>query len=239
MRTRPALTFLLTLLLAVIICPGTSWGHREDYIDETLVYLTLGRHEFEPEYWFDYGRQRDMHTDFMRHHVATEFGITEHWMVDGRATMFKPDDNGLHFDSARFETRYRFADEGTYPVDIAVSAEMNMERDDNGDDRYGIEPRLILSRDFGELNLTLNLSEEFPINSGAPEFLIASGFRYDVTQLFRFGSEFKYSPQQHEAAVIPQVWFAFPHDITLKFGYSHGFDRDREDFFRCTLELGF
>ena len=239
MRTRQSPCLLQIILLTAIICPGSSWGHREDYIDETLVYQTLERHEFEPEYWFDYGRQRDPSTDFMRHHLSAEFGITEHWMVDSRATMIKSDDSGLRFDSARIETRYRFADEGTYPVDIAVSAEMNLERDDDGSDRYGIEPRLILSRDFGELNLTLNLSEEFPINSGSPDFLIAGGFRYDATQLFRFGSEIKYSPQEHEAAVIPQIWLALPHEITVKFGYSHGFDRNREDLFRCALELGF
>lgn len=235
--SRQRLLLLLTGALTASRLP--VFAHREDYIDETLVYQTLERHEFEPEYWFDYGWVGNTEDYFFRHHVSTEYGITGNWMVDARATMLEPKDDGLRFDSARMETRYRFADEGTYPLDIAVSAELNTERQNNGENRFGIEPRLILSRDFGKLNLTLNLSEEFPFNSGTPEFLTSSGFRYDATRLFRFGSELKYNTNEHLGAVVPQVWFILPHEITLKFGYSHGFDRNREDFLRFALELGF
>lgn len=230
---------LLLSLVVAALRPTISFAHREDYLDETLVYQTLERAEFEPEYWFDFGWQRDTDTDFMRHHLSAEYGITDHWMIDGRATMIKEEAERLRFDSARFETRYRFSEEGTHPVDIAISGEFNAERDEAGVDRLGIEPRLILSRDFDKLNLTLNLSEEIPFDSRQPEFLIAAGFRYDATQLFRFGSELKYSPQEHEAAIIPQIWFALPHDITLKLGYSHGFDRNRESFLRFAIEAGF
>src|SRR5438105_2140381 len=69
--------------IAMLLSGGgaeTARAHREDFIDETLVYQTLERGEFEPEYWFDYGHRSDVSRDFMRHNLAAEFGITEHWM---------------------------------------------------------------------------------------------------------------------------------------------------------------
>jgi hypothetical protein len=78
-----------------------------------------------------------------------------------------------------------------------------------------------------------------PVNRGAPSVELASGTRYDLTQLFRFGSELKYDVHDRSGSVIPQVWFAFPHDITLKAGYSKGFDLNRENFVRLAIEVGF
>ena len=87
-------------------------------------------------------------------------------MIDGRASGL--DEHGFHLDSSRLETRYRFFNEDTLPIDIAVSGEVNTNRDAQGHQIVGIEPRLILSKDFGKLNLTTNLAEEFPFNRHSP-----------------------------------------------------------------------
>ena len=68
--------------------------------------------------------------EFTRHHFGLEYGITDHWMIDGRITEL--DEHGLHLDSSRLETRYRFFDEGTLPIDIALSGEVNIHRDEQG-----------------------------------------------------------------------------------------------------------
>lgn len=230
---------LIVVIAALCAFTGEAFAHREDYIDETLVYQTLEREEFEPEYWFDFGRRFDTGNNFTRHNFAAEYGFTDHWMVDGRVTAEKEDGRSFSFDSGRLETRYRFYEEGTLPVDIALSVEVNTERDEANVLRFGIEPRLILSKDFGKLNLTLNLAEEIPVDSRREAFNISSGFRYDATELFRFGSELKYNVDERQASVIPQIWFAFPHDLTLKLGFSYGFDHNKESFLRVAIEKGF
>jgi len=212
-------------------------AHREDYIDETLVFQTLEEHAVEPEYWFDYGTRPE--GDFTRHNVSLEYGITDHLMIDGRATVDDPDKGDANFDSARLETRCRFAEEGDWPVDVALSAEANMRRLENGHYQYGLEPRLVLSKDFAKLNFTLNVAEELPVNRSAPSVELASGARYDATKLFRFGSELKYDVHERGGAVIPQIWLTFPHEITFKTGYSKGFDQNREDFVRFVIEVEF
>jgi len=113
--------------------------------------------------------------DFTRHNVTLEYGITSHLMVDGRATVDNPDNGEASFDSARFEMRQRFAEEGDWPIDIALSAEANTRRLENGHYQYGLEPRLVLSKDFANLNFTLNVAEQLPVNRGAPSVELASG----------------------------------------------------------------
>jgi hypothetical protein len=71
-----------------------------------LVFVTLDRGEIEPEYWFGVGSVDS--DQFTRHHLALEYGITDHWMIDGRVTGLE--EHGFHLDSSRLETRYHFFD---------------------------------------------------------------------------------------------------------------------------------
>ena len=218
--------------------PDKVFAHREDYLNETLVFLTLERGELEPEYWFDFGYQVDENLYFYRHNVAVEYGITEHWMIDARTTFENVRGRELHFQSGRVESRYRFADEGTNAIDIAVSGEINSERMEDGSQVYGIEPRLILSKDVDELNLTLNFAEEIRLNGSEASFNPSFALRYNATGLLRFGSELKYSTDDRRGAFIPQLCFALPNDVTIKGGISLGFDLNQEKFGRVALEVG-
>lgn len=225
-------------LLLLLLCTQRASAHRDDYINETLVYLTLERSELEAEYWLDRGWRSGDRNDFTRHNAALEWGLTDHWMVDGRVTAIS--DDKTNFDSARLESRCRFGDEGTFPVDIAVSFEVNSERESDGSSNVGIEPRVILSKDFGEqLNVTGNLSEEILLDSGTSEFLFAIGGRLNLTNLVRVGSELQYNFDEHLGSAIPQMWFAFARDVTLKIGYSASIDREPDEFVRAALEIEF
>lgn len=228
------------LVLSSIIPAYQAQAHRDDYLDETLVYLTLEEAELEAEYWFDYGKDREESHYFFRHHAAIEWGLTDHWMVDGRSTMKSERDGATTFDGGRIETRYRFAEEHLLPLDTALSAELNWERDDQGSINPGVEPRLVLSKDIREkLNLTLNLSEEIPFDSGHPAFLVAAGMRYNWTELVRVGTEWHHDTQDDAGSIIPQIWFALPKGVTVKFGYSAGYDANKEDFSRAAIEAEF
>jgi hypothetical protein len=237
MNCRRARAVQLLVVALSLLSARMALAHREDYIDETLVFQTLEEHAVEPEYWFDYGTRPE--GDFNRHNVALEYGITDHLMIDGRATVDNPDNGDANFDSARLETRFRFTEEGEWPIDLALSAEVNTRRLENGHYQYGLEPRLVLSKDLGRLNFTLNVAEELPVNRGAPSVEFASGVRYNATNLLRFGSELKYDVHERGGAIIPQVTLAFPHEITFKVGYSKGFDQNRENFARFVIEVEF
>jgi hypothetical protein len=221
----------------LLLCTANASAHGEDYIDETLVFATLERGAVEPGYWFDFGWNDSQY--FMRHNLALEYGITDHWMIDARATGIDEYRDGFHFDSSRLETRYRFFEAGTLPVDIAVSGEINSRRDEASHQIFGIEPRLILSRDFGKLNLTLNLAADIPFNHHSPSFEVRGGCEYDVTDFFHVGTELRYDTDEHAVSVIPQIWFTFPHQVTLKAGYSYDFGATHERFLRVAFVAEF
>ena len=104
-----------------------------------------------------------------------------------------------------------------------------------------------------ELPLARILSPGLPTveSKPAPEKSLRTAKR----TLFRFFphrySKFKSSPlsvpilaQPHEShersgSVIPQIWFALPHEITFKAGFSAAFDRNRENFARFVFEAEF
>lgn len=235
---RAAVRTFILLCVCVGLWPRQALAHRDDYLDETLVYLTLEPHEHEVEYWFDHGTGSGPESDLIRHNTALEWGVTGHFMVDGRLTFASRGGNGTRFDSGRVESRYRFSDEGVRPVDVAASLEINTERESDGSTSTGVEPRLVLSKDVREaLNFTLNLSEEIPLDSNERAFLASFGSRFNWTHLVRVGAEVHYDFDNHAGAAIPQVWFAFGHDITLKLGYSRGLDREPLDFVRGALEV--
>jgi hypothetical protein len=221
----------------LLLCTASAHAHGEDYIDETLVYDTLERGAVEPGYWFDIGRDDSQH--FMRHNLALEYGITDHWMIDGRVTVADEHRDGFQFDSSRLETRYRFLDEGALPIDIAVSGEINSKRDEDGHQTFGIEPRLILSKDLGKFNLTLNLATEIPFSRHSPSLETRGGCEYDVNNFFHFGTELRYDTEEHAVAVVPQIWLTFPHEVTLKAGYSYDFGAMHERFLRVALVVAF
>ena len=140
----------LVVTLLILSFRATAMAHRADYIDETLVFQTVEEGSMEPEYWFDYGHDGESDTYFQRHNFAMEYGLTHYLMIDSRVTIDHPENRNTNFDSGRFEVRDRFGEEGDRPVDVALSGEMNMRRLEDGHYQYGIEPRLILSKDFSK-----------------------------------------------------------------------------------------
>jgi len=212
------------VVLILLLLPSVTFAHRDDYLDETFVYLTLGRHEFEIEGWAEARRGAD-HRTVGWYTGAFEYGLSSHWMADAAAQILHRGD-GFQFGRLRVETRARFAEEGKWPLGVAASTEYEHEtRASTGVESEDVlTPRLVLSRDLSrELNTTLNL--DFPIRlSGEREmtFAYALGVRYPAETVVRVGTELKGDPSEHTATVFPQAWFALPKRLTLKFGTGIG-----------------
>jgi len=238
---KPNLKPVIALAAFVLgfILPLAVWAHREDYIDETLVFETLEKQALETEYWLDLGNVNGSPLGFARHNISLEYGITEHWMIDTRGTM-TTNGSDNYFDSGRFETRYRFKEEGEWPVDAAFSGEANTERQEDGSYPLGLEAHLILSKDFIKpWNLTFNIGEEFFPSGLSSSTDLSFGTRYNIGTLLGFGGEFKYNLSAREGSIIPQMWFQPTKSLTLKSGYSIGLDDNHANFFRLALELEF
>lgn len=214
----------LAAVVILLSLPSLAYAHRDDYLDETFVYVTLGRHEFEIEGWAE-ARRDTAHRTAGWYTGAFEYGISSHWMADGAAQILHQGD-GFQFGRLRLETRARFAEEGRWPLDVAASTEYEHEtRASTGVESEDVlTPRLVLSRDVSrDLNTTLNL--DFPVRLSRRReitFAYALGVRYPAETVVRVGTELKGDPSEHTATVFPQVWFALPKELTLKFGTGIG-----------------
>lgn len=228
----------ITVASCLIGLSQKAYAIADDYIDETLVYNTSDKGELELEYWFDYGRDRVSNEHFLGNTFEVEYGITKHWMIEGQVMIDHFSEDGTVFEEGEFETRYRFLEEGDLPVDVALAAELSTERDDDGKQEPSFEPRLILSKDIDNFNVTINLPVDIPLrDEGQGEFTPALGTSYQITSMFRVGSEVKYDVETHEGSVIPQIFVYLPHDITTRLGFSHGFSDNHEDFARLAVEF--
>jgi len=136
------------------------------------------------------------------------------------------------------EPRYRFAEEGDWPVDLAVSLEGEYEKEGH-EELFLIEPRLILSRDIGKLNFTLNLVQEYAVNEREGAFNTAFGVRHDTSRYLRVGAEHRHNWRDDRGGIMPQIWFVPREEVTLKFGVSFPVGRNDEIFGRFALELEF
>ncbi len=219
-----AIRVWLLLMAATLGSTPRAFAHRDDYIDETFVYQTLGRGEREIELWGEIHAGSDRHPR-QWYTGAFEYGATSHWTIDG-AAQWVQDPSGLGFGRFRAETRYRFAEEGQGPLDLAASLEYELEtaRATEGEREQVLTPRLVVSRDLSTaFNTTLNL--DLPVTVApdpAVQFRYAIGARYPAEGFLRVGAEFKQFPAQKSATLFPQLWFAFPHEITFKLGMGIG-----------------
>ena len=190
-------------------------AHPDDYIDETFVYQTVERHEAEVESWVEAREARDDSVAGW-YTAALEYGLTERWMAD--VAFQAVNDPALHFGRLRVETRYRFAEEGTWPVDLATSLEYEAEHDaTTGELEQSVTPRLVISKDIiSSVNTTLNLDLPVRIDQGGTvSFAYALGVRYPARGRFRIGAEVRHDVRARIATVFPQLWLLPSHRVGL------------------------
>jgi hypothetical protein len=238
-RSVPSLLIFSIFLIAGSALSRDGLAHRDDYINETFVFQTLAKGEFEPEYTLDFHKTK-ADSDFFSNSLAFEYGITNRWMIDGIGTLKTTTDGDNSFERSRVETRYRFGEEGQHPIDMAVSLEYEFENE--GEKEHFLNPRIVFSKDITpKFNTTLNLFSELRVSDFHARAGYALAMRYPAESFLRYGIEIQgLHPDPNELLIIPQIWLAFPHEITWKLGSGiYVISAEERFFFRSTFEVEF
>lgn len=211
------------LISAVMVIVGIGWSsvalaHKEDYLDETFVYETIGKHVLGLEYrsTFIQESKRNEGEAFWTQSPFLEYGLTDKTMVELRGGWGTRRNLG-QFEGAFVQVRHRFGEEGTYWVDPALGLEYEVEREEEHVNHF-LVPTLVLSKDFGQWNVTANGFIRRGLEAGSPpwDFQYALGIRYG-RQGLRYGVEFKdLGPDRRY--FLPQLTFPLAHDWTAKVG---------------------
>jgi hypothetical protein len=231
-RLLPALAFA-----ALWLAPAAALAHKDDYLADTFVFVTLARRELELEYWIDarFDPRGGLHT------FGAEYGLTDHLMGDVSGRWFQRSGGPFVFEQGFFEIRYRFGEEGDHFIDPAASIEYEVRRSEDGRTHRLLEPRAVLSRDFGEWNVTLNLFYARVLDRpGESAFEAAAGVRSSPFGRWSAGVELRRElALDNETRVIPQVWYRFTPEAYLKAGVGKNLAGEKDTFARVAVEIEF
>lgn len=221
--------------LVMWFVPGALHAHKDDYLADTFVFLTLEAHELELEYWLD--AQDDPRA--LLHTFGTEYGISDHLMADVSARWLEREGGPTTFRQGFLELRYRFGEEGRHVIDPAASVEYEIRRAPDGTRRELLEPRVVLSRDFAGWNATLNLFYAIVLDeTRRSAFEATAGVRSPTIGRWSAGVELhREVALDNETLVIPQVWFRISPEAYVKAGGGKNFAREKNAFLRIAFEI--
>jgi hypothetical protein len=190
------LRFASAVSLAVLASATSARADVRSFT-HTYEYSTVPEGKTAVELWHTQGRATWDKTSpqYYEGILEIEHGITDHWdmafytviaQLAGDATATE----ALRLDSARVETRYRFADRGEWPVDTLVYLELAK---DFGRSIYEIEGKVIVARDFDKVTVAANAIGEVAVGNDTAETELeigwAAGVTYAAHPKLRIGAE--------------------------------------------------
>ena len=205
-------------------------------------YSTAERGEFEVETFNDLHLHRANHSDTYasNHEVELEYGLTDHFQLAGYAVWAWEQGAPVAYDQWKAEVKYRLADAGTLPLDLAVYLEYANQNGSPPDDSDTVEGKVILSKDWRQWNATVNLVAEKQIqHASAAAFEWTAGLNYGWTPRLSTGLElqetlgtrhdFGLHRTEHELYLMPTIgWSPTPHSKIL-IGPAFGLTRATDD----------
>lgn len=183
MRTR------IRISLIVVLAAAAARADRRDFI-RAYQYATQPQGNLEVEVWNDVDSPKGPGFDqaVVTNRIELEYGLTDHWDMALYHVFEQAPGAPFHFDSWRLETRYRLAERGEWPVDVMLYLEG--ERPSDFTEPWELEEKLILARDFGALQLVLNLVGEQTLFAGkGHRWEIDAGARYEISPALHLGGE--------------------------------------------------
>lgn len=190
MNRRAVAAPLLALALATL--PLAARADRR-YYGETYTAVTAPRGALDLELWSTlHGPPRGAPSGspyLLRHQVELETGITDRWDLAAYGIVRQIEGKSNEFEAAKLESRFALAKPGEWPVDPVLYLEVRKAFVD--EKPFSIEEKIILGKDLGRLNVSLNLAAEQEFENGEvePEWEYALGTSWEIVPAVRVGAE--------------------------------------------------
>ncbi len=181
---------LALVAAAAAAAPRPARADRR-YYGETYNAATAPPGALDVELWSTlHQAPRSGGIQVWRHQLELETGITPRWDV-ALYNVFRYDQGDTtRYEATKLETRYRLSDYGAWFVDPVLYFEARKEWID--DKPLALEGKLILAKDVGALNVSVNGSYEIEFIPGGElehEWAYALGSSYEVVPWVRLGAE--------------------------------------------------
>lgn len=207
-----------SVIVVTLLVSSRARAHKDDYLDETLVYETIDAQVVALEFRSKYsGLSRDRLTPvFWVNSPFPEYGLTDSTMLEGQLS-WGTAEGGRQFAGAFFQVRHRFGEEGKYLIDPAFALEYEAERNEDGRVEHFLVPILVASKDRGRFNVTGNIlfkTKHYPGRGLDLDY--ALGFRYPRHGV-RYGAELKL-PDEHQRFILPSIQVPLRKGLSIKLG---------------------
>ena len=226
-------------------------AHLRDYL-VNQEYYTAKKGEFEAELYNDMNFVEADHdgTYNSKHQVEVEYGVTDHLQLAYYEVYTWDRSKDWERDAFKVEAKYRFAEAGQWPVDLALYTEYKNpdgHRDINSDE---LENKVIVSKDIGPWNLVGNFVFEKKLNTGSHwEYEYTAGVSYALTPRTRVGLEVKQGlgdskdfafDSTQNLQLIPGIYTNLTPNVRLLLGPAFGLTRVSDDLqLRSIVEVEF
>ena len=220
---------------------AVAWAHGRDYL-VNQSYYTAKRGEFEVELYNDMNFSEADNDDSYnsKHQLELEYGLTDHFQLAYYEVYAWNRPNDWERDAFKIEAKYRFAEAGRWPVDLALYTEYKNPNGRRAVSSDELENKVILSKDVGPWNLTGNVVFEKKLNEHSDwEFEYAAGASYAVTPLTRVGleiketlgdsGEFGWRRTDRKLQLVPGVYTSVNRHLRLLVGAAFGLTHAADD----------
>jgi len=227
-------------------------AHMRDYLVNQMYYTTK-QGEVEVEFFQDFNFVEADHDDTysFKQQVELEYGLTDRLQVAYYEVYTWDRATDWERDQFKLEAKYRLAEAGQWPVDVALYTEYKNPDGPREIRSDAVENKLILSKDVGSWNLVANLISEKQINTHSDwGFEWTAGLSYGLAPRARVGLELKETlgtadefglhRQDHELFLIPGIYANLTKNVRVLFGPSFGLTRASDDLqLKSIVEIEF
>lgn len=232
-------------LIAVLLCLPLAARADRRYYGKTYNAATAAPGGLDVELWSSlHQAPRSGGARLWRNQLELETGITDRWDVALYNVWDSPRGESTRYAQTSLESRFRPSQPGEWFVDPVVYLEVKKEWTD--DRPVAVEEKLILGKDIGRLNLSLNGSAEqefIPGGGRAYEYAYAIGASHELASWLRAGAE-AFGAHQREGGQTVTTHYAGPalsvawSRVWLVTAIGFGLDRASERL-RATAVLAF
>ncbi len=207
--SRTTLALACTVLMA---STSLALADRRAY-GVTYEAVTAPQGELDVETWSTFSPQGEVDggpsSRGMREMVEIEYGITDHWdvAVYNMLDVITSGETKSGYAGLKLETRYRPSDRGEWPIDPVFYVEF--QELFRGDARQKYEAKLILAKDFGDVNIAANVAlEEERTTDPAwnTEIEYAFGTSYAFSPAWIVGAEIFGKAEKDEGNLSSRNW---------------------------------
>ena len=181
---------VISTMVIIMLLTNIAKADKRSYV-WTYEYQTMEAGEVELEHYLTFSTPSSDSFEGItttEHNIEIEVGMTDHFDFSIYQVFKQIPESQFQYSGYKLRFRYRLGEKGDYLMDPLLYFEYKGKPDFSG---HGYEGKLILAKDFGKFNFSINpvLEYEYENSTWESELKYNAGISYKLGSLLKFGVE--------------------------------------------------